>query len=101
MDTVNWGGYEFDVHTKNTKWNDVPGLYIFTGLNQRNRWVALYIGETDSLAERIPGHEHWTEAVQLGATHIHARAEQEENHRVLVEATLVSQYKPRLNVQYK
>ena len=67
--------YTYEVHDLNTNWNDVPGNYIFAGLNHRNRWAAAYIGETGSLKDRlspIESHEKWPCAKRNGATHIHA-----------------------------
>ena len=71
--TVKWLTYEFTVHTPNTTWNDVAGVYIFCGINAQNEWVAFYIGQADSFRNRIPSHEQWGPAIWLGATHIHAR----------------------------
>jgi excinuclease UvrABC nuclease subunit len=99
--TVNWGGYEFDVCKQTANWNDVGGIYIFTGLNQQGRWRAFYIGQAQSLKDRIPDHERWDEAVQLGATHVHARAVSQEATRDTVEAELIAAYQPALNEQLK
>ena len=100
-DTVKWLDYEFQVYGPNTDWNEVAGLYIFAGLNSEGRWVALYIGSTESLAERLPTHENWQEAVRLGATHIHARGEQHKETRLALEQELIQAYQPRLNVQHR
>ena len=64
---------DFNVYDTNTTWNDVAGIYIFCGISQQNKWVPIYIGQTDSFCNRIPQHEQWTPASELGATHIHAR----------------------------
>lgn len=73
LDIVKWLNWEFEVYGPGTGWNEVAGLYIFAGLNSAGEWVALYIGSTESLAERLPNHPRWPEAVRLGATHIHVR----------------------------
>ena len=99
-DTVNWLSYEFTVYERNTNWNNVGGIYIFTGLNLQNLWVAYYIGETGSFSTRIPSHERWFQAVQLGATHVHARGESLEASRVAVEIELIQNFDPPLNKQY-
>ena len=99
--TVNWGGYEFDVCSQTANWNDVGGVYIFAGLNQNGRWRAYYIGQAESLKDRIPGHERWNEAVRLGATHVHARVVSQAAMRDAIEASLIASYQPPLNVQLK
>lgn len=80
---------------------EVAGLYIFAGRNSANLWVALYVGQTDSFALRIPTHERWTEAARLGATHVHAMAESQAAMRDTIEAELIGAYQPRLNVQQR
>jgi excinuclease UvrABC nuclease subunit len=98
-----WSGYDFLVYDPhNTTWNDVSGIYIFTGLNlQVNRWVALYIGQADSFRNRIPWHEKWSPAVQLGATHVHAMVVEPEASRGEIERYLIGENQPSLNVQHR
>ena len=100
-DTVKWLDYEFRVYGPDTDWYAVPGLYIFAGLNSAGGWLALYIGSTESLAERLPAHPRWQEAVRLGATHIHARVEQHKETRLALEQELIQACQPRLNVQHR
>lgn len=100
-DTVNWSGYTFKVYYPNTEWNDVAGIYIFTGLNTKNLWVALYIGQTNSFANRLPSHERWPEAVRLGATHIHAMAVARQGDRDIIESRLIQDFQPPMNDQLK
>lgn len=54
MAKCTWITHECDVNDHAANWNAVPGLYIFAGLNSEGRWAALYIGQAESLAERIP-----------------------------------------------
>ena len=100
-DTVKWLNWEFEVHEHSADWNEVAGLYIFAGLNSEGRWLALYIGSTESLAERLPNHPKWPEAVRLGATHIHARVEQHKETRLALEQELIQACQPPLNVQHR
>lgn len=101
LDKAIWKDIEFSVHQPNTAWKDIAGIYIFTGVNQQNKWVALYIGQASSLAERLATHERWPEAVKLGATHIHARVVTHQAERDALEKQLIQAYQPRLNVQLK
>ena len=99
--TVIWGSYTFNVHVPNTNFNDVAGIYIFTGLNQKNLWVPLYIGQASSLANRLSGHEQWAPAVRLGATHVHAMAVSRQGDRDIIEQFMIKQWQPPLNSQLK
>lgn len=102
QETIDWGGYTFNVYSPQTDWNDVPGVYIFTGVNEQNQWVAYYVGESESFKTRpVKGHERWDEAVALGATHVHARGINDESTRLSVEAELIAAYRPPLNTQGK
>ncbi|TXT21074.1 MAG: hypothetical protein FD138_4110 [Planctomycetota bacterium] len=93
--------YEFSVCTQDANWRDLPGVYIFCGINHQQRWIAHYVGQTDSFAERLPNHERWLEARQLGATHVHARVVSPMATRDQVERELIRGYQPRLNSQLR
>ena len=100
-DKISWLTYDFGVYTHGATWTAVAGVYIFCFITPENRWRALYVGQTDDFQGRIPNHERWTEAVQAGATHVHARVEKLGATRDLVEAELIQAYQPPLNVQLK
>lgn len=96
-----WLNYEFTVFDPGTAlWSDVAGLYIFAGHNlTRDAWLAKYIGQTSSFANRLPGHEQWLPAVGLGATHVHLRVEPVAATRLRIERELITYYRPPLNQQ--
>ncbi len=98
-DKVTWLTHEFSVHEHGANWNAAAGIYMFCGINQQNQWFPLYIGQASSLAERVPNHERWQEAVRLGATHVHAKAVSQQATRDQIEAALILAYQPRLNDQ--
>lgn len=99
--TVQWSAYQFGVYEYGDSWPDVGGVYIFARREPRGRWSALYIGETDNLRARIPGHEKWTSAWLLGATHVHALVVAQPSQRDKIEAELIQACQPRLNEQLK
>jgi len=101
MNAVNWSGYQFNVYHQNGDWNHKSGIYIFCGVSPRNQWVALYIGQADSFRNRIPQHEQWNQAVQLGATHVHALVVEQGWQRDAIERLLIQNHQPHLNVQHK
>lgn len=99
--TVQWSSHTFTIYPGHTKWNNVAGIYIFTGMNQNRQWVPLYIGQCDSFQDRIPSHEQWKPAQTCGATHIHAMTVPRAADRDAIEAELIKMYQPRLNSQLR
>ena len=99
--TVTWSGYDFTVYPPSTTWNDVGGIYIFSGTNHQGKWVAYYIGQAESFQTRLPSHERWNDAVRLGATHIHAMPVSTESERQRIEAELIHNFQPQLNTQLR
>ena len=99
--TVFWLGHEFTVLEHSANWNKVAGIYIFAGQNPKGQWYPLYIGQTYSFASRIPGHPEWLPAKRLGATHVHAWVEHQQMNRAALEADLIRDFQPPLNVQLR
>ena len=103
---VRWRGtsgnaYTYSVHPLNESWNDVPGNYIFAKHVPGRGWIALYIGETGSLRDRLSpfsSHEKAACASRNGVTHIHAHTSSYlQEVRRTEEADLVSYYNPVCN----
>jgi hypothetical protein len=97
---VQWLSYQFDVYLYNGSWNDVGGVYVFTGQNHLFQWVPLYVGEAGSFRTRMIAHEKWNPAVHLGATHVHAMVMELDLLRKKIEQELIQAYHPPLNVQH-
>ena len=102
-DTVLWHGrdgvaYAYYVNSWDRPLRDAPGNYILVR-RERRQWVPLYIGETESLRDRLTnGHDQWHRARRHGMTHIHAHvnlngaaARRDE------EADLLRHYRPVCN----
>lgn len=95
--------YWFRLAFPDRTWNGVPGLYVFY---QRPTTPlvpgrVLYIGETESFASRMPGHERWAEAVRLGATGIWAAFfNGTSGLRQWAETDLIRAYRPPMNEQH-
>lgn len=96
-----WLSHEFGVYPPTTPWNNVAGVYIFTGVDAHNRWAALYIGQADSFINRLPSHERWTEARMRGVTHIHVLVVPQQAQRDLIEQQLIQAFQPPMNTQLK
>lgn len=87
---VRWGTYDFDVYEKSVNFQRVGGVYIFSGFDPfKGRWISYYIGQTNSFANRIPGHPKWHQASLNGATHVHLLAMPQSARRELVERSLI------------
>lgn len=98
---VSWLNHTFSVHSLGTNWASVGGIYIFCGLDNDNRWVPQYIGQTSSFKERLSNHERWDQAVELGSTHIHARTIKNTVNRTLIESELIEAFQPKLNTNLR
>lgn len=82
-------------------WKKVPGLYIFAFLLQGNTWYPLYVGQTDDFSSRLPSHERFLEAIQRGATHIHAVHIPQKIDRNRLEQMLIQRLQPQLNAHHR
>lgn len=103
MSTCNWPlgngqTLEFTVYNSNTGWNKVAGLYIFAYVGGEY-WRSLYIGQAEDFSTRMPNHERLEEAVQQGATHIHAAVVPLAANRDKWEKMLIQHLQPPMNVQ--
>ena len=101
---VKWKGqsgtsYEYFVHSLETKFKDLAGNYIFAK-KQNGLWVAVYIGQTTSLKDRLSDHEKRDCAIRNGATHIHAHVNKSERNRLNEEKDLILLHSPVCNVQH-
>jgi excinuclease UvrABC nuclease subunit len=96
-----WLGYSFEILTPEADWNPIAGIYIFCGKNRENIWTPFYIGQASSFSERLSGHDRWEEAVNLGATHIHAKVVKNQTDRHTIETKLIQSLQPRLNTQLR
>lgn len=104
MDTCNWTGssgkvYSYEMYLIDQGWNDVPGNYIFAKETTRGRWTALYVGQTESLSDRLPNHNKRPSAIRNGATHIHAHVNRDVDARLTEEADLIKALQPPCNDQ--
>jgi hypothetical protein len=106
MNKCSWplgNGYSltFNIYSENRNWKQIAGLYIYAFLASSGSWIALYVGQTDDFSSRFPSREKLSEAIQLGATHIHALAVPLQSDRDRYEELLIRNLQPRMNVQLK
>ncbi|MFH0962767.1 MAG: hypothetical protein V2A58_02005 [Planctomycetota bacterium] len=95
---VTWYRYNFEILPPGLIGEDVPGVYVFAGQNQSGVWYPVYIGQTESLAERLAIHKRWPEAAKLGASHVHILRVPLAKDRDRIEMELIGLFQPPLNV---
>lgn len=91
----------FEVHSIDSDWNDVGGIYMMCRRNPGGGWNPAYIGKAKSLRSRLCAHPQWADAQGLGATHVLAVVVPTESDRDRIEAVLVGELHPPLNVQLR
>jgi len=62
------------LHLLGTAFRAVPGVYIFCFPNAEGYWVPVYIGQAESLkdrlTDRLASHHQWESIKACGATHV-------------------------------
>lgn len=93
----------FQAHPKHSSWPSAGGIYLFARQPDwgSSSWQALYVGITDSLAERLPCHERWNEAVAQGATHVAICLVRNGDLRKSLERELIDFTQAPLNTHFK
>jgi len=103
--TIMWPGasgtkYKYWIHPINASFKDSPGNYIFAKETSPDRWTPIYIGETDSLKDRLSNHEKMPCVKRYGGTHIHAHiSTADEKVRRAEESDLLAKWDPPCNKQ--
>ncbi len=105
-ETITWPGksgaeYKYWIHALGTTFKDVAGNYMFIKQTQPNRFVPIYIGETESLKDRLDNldtHHKRACTKRDGATHLcaHTNSSGEEARRV-EESDLIARWNPPCN----
>ncbi len=91
-------GYKYWISNMNTPYKDEPGNYIFAKESSPNRWTAIYIGETESLKERLSNHDKLACVQRYRGTHIHTHTTRGSEHvRRAEEADLLAKWGPPCN----
>jgi hypothetical protein len=102
-DLVNWPGqsgkeYPYTVYPLDTQFQTLPGNFIYARQAEDGSWVPIYIAQTRNLRQRLEGHVTVEDAIQSGATHIHAHYDTVgQAARCNEEHDLVLRWKPVRN----
>jgi hypothetical protein len=102
--TILWTGqsgskYKYSIYKIGTNFKDIAGNYVYAQETKPNSWSPKYIGQTNSLKNRLSNHEKESCAIRNGATHIHVHANSSEVSRLSEEKDLVVNWKPPCNEQ--
>jgi excinuclease UvrABC nuclease subunit len=74
---------------------------MFCGKNMNGTWIPKYIGKASSFKERLCNHEQWAPSAAQGATHVLAMVVPDNAQRDRLEALLIAELDPPLNVQLR
>lgn len=102
-DLVKWAGlsgkeYPYTVYPIDAPFQMVPGNFIYARQAEDGSWVPIYIAQTRNLGQRLEGHFTVQDAIQNGATHIHAHYDTAgQAARCNEERDLMQQWKPVCN----
>jgi hypothetical protein len=92
--------YKYWIFPMNTSFNDEPGNYIFAKETSPGKWSPIYIGETDSLKDRLSNHEKMPCVNRYGGTHIHVHTNSsDEKVRRAEESDLIAKWSPPCNME--
>jgi len=90
--------YLFQVHPLGTTFRPVPGIYIYAKRLTDGDWEPIYISQTRDLHQRLEGHVTAADAVENGATHLHAHyCTAGQSARFTEEHDLIQRWQPRCN----
>jgi len=96
--------YKFQAYTTDTRFKDVGAVYIFSkrvvGSNGGTH-TPRYIGQTDSLSDRIPSHEKWPCVEKNGGNCICVHVDSDEDSRLDKETDLRAAFDTSCNEQLK
>ncbi len=102
-ETIMWPGasgkeYKYWIYPIGTSFKDTPGNYIFAKETAPGRWTPVYIGETDSLKDRLSNHEKMPCVQRHGGTHVHAHTSSADaKTRRAEESDLLAKWDPPCN----
>ena len=90
--------YIFDVHTADTTWNDgVACVYCVSKRDEQGKHTAIYIGETEDIADRFMDHHKQECFERRGYNAISLLFETNERQRLIIEQDLIDALSPPCN----
>jgi excinuclease UvrABC nuclease subunit len=81
---------------------DEAGNYMFVKQLANGNWLPVYIGQADSLKNRVTNHERLDEAKRAGATYVMTHTTPAgEQARLAEEKDLIQKWSPVLNIHHR
>ncbi len=94
--------FTFNVHPAAAPGPDGPGIYMFTTFNVlANAYTIHYVGQSESVFERLSSHERWAEARARGMTHVLRLTVENSLQRDEVEKLLIKSINPPMNTIHR
>jgi hypothetical protein len=99
----NWAGqsgkeYLYEIYPLDSAFAALPGNYIYAQQAEDGSWIPIYIAQTRDLHQRLEGHVKLEDAIQNGATHLHAHySTSGQASRCSEERDLILNWKPVCN----
>ena len=100
---VNWPGqsgkeYQYQVFPLDASFQSLPGNYIYATQTDDGCWIPVYIAQARDLHQRLEGHVSVDDAIQNGATHLHAHyCSAGQAARCSEERDLINRWQPACN----
>jgi hypothetical protein len=101
--TYNWPGqsgkeYQYEIYSFGAVFRPVPGIYIYAKQLSDGDWSPIYIAQTRDLHQRLEGHVTLQDAIDSGATHLHAHyCSSGQAARCTEERDLIARWQPVCN----
>ncbi len=90
--------YSYEIYPVDTGFKALPGIYIYARQSEDGSWTPIYIAATRDLHQRLEGHVRLANAVENGATHLHAHyCTAGQGARCTEERDLVARWQPVCN----
>ncbi|MDE3067978.1 MAG: hypothetical protein KGJ60_10575 [Verrucomicrobiota bacterium] len=90
--------YQYTVYAMDTPFQSLPGNFIYAKQADDGGWIPIYIAQTRNLHQRLEGHVSMEDAIQNGATHLHAHYDTVgQSARCNEEGDLILRWKPVCN----
>ena len=90
--------YEFEIFPLTATFRPLPGVYIYAKELSDGDWSPIYVSQTRDLHQRLEGHVTLQDAIEHGATHLHARySTAGQAARCSEEQDLIHRWQPECN----
>ena len=95
--TCTWTGasgrkYVYDVYRPHQRVTQQPGNFIYAKMDDRNRWIPIYIGQGDLTQGAAVEQDRLACIEEKGATHVHLHVNFDKEDRLAEEKDLLDNF---------